>query len=119
MRPAEISVAEIDAETNAEIRRVLLEHYKAGEQIHGAAAYIRDAGAERLDHDERFGTLWRREIPGDEPIVLLEVINSSRELGGGFKHYWLRVPPHIKTAQEAAAWTFNVPPERYAPTIET
>ena len=119
VRPAEISIAMIDAETNAEVRRVMIERYKNGEQIHGAGAYMLDAGGARLDYDERFGTLWRRDIPGDEPIVVLEVINTSREPDGGFKHYWLRVPPNMKTAREAAAWTFDVPPDRYAPTIET
>jgi len=90
-----------------------------GEEIHGVAAFIRDARAERLDHDERYGTLWRRNIPGDEPIVMIEVVNRTPELDGRFKHYWLRVPPGVRTAREAVAWTFNMPAGRYAPEIET
>jgi hypothetical protein len=119
MAPAKITVAEIDNEPNAEVRRVLIERCKSGGEIHGPAAYMRDAGGRRIDHDEGFGTLWRREIGGDEPIVMLEVINATRESDGSFKHYWLRVPPGMKTAREATAWTFDIPVERYAPIIET
>lgn len=64
-------------------------------------------------------TLWHREIPNDEAIVLLEVINSTRETDGHFKYYWLRVPPTMTKAREAAAWTFDLPVEKYAPMIET
>ena len=73
----------------------------------------------RVDHDEKFGTLWRRELSDDEPIVMLEVVNATRERDGSSKHYWLRVPPTMTTAREAAAWTFDRAPEDYAPSIET
>jgi hypothetical protein len=117
--PQQISLEKIDAEQNAEIRRVMIDRYKHGKEIHGAAAYMRDAGGTRLDHDERFGTLWHREVIGDEPIVMLEVVNSTREPDGSFKHYWLRVPPTVKTSREASAWTFNIKPSEYAPLVET
>jgi hypothetical protein len=117
--PAQIDVARIGAETNAEIRRVMIERYRHGENVSGSAAYVRDSGAKRLDHDERFGTLWRRDLPNDEPIVMIEVINSTPEPDGRFKRYWLRVPPGTKTAHEAVAWTFGVPAKDYAPTVET
>src|SRR4029077_9845682 len=119
VRPDWITVKHIDTETNAEVRRVMIERYKHGEEIRGAAAYMRDAGGKTLDHDERFGTLWRRELDGDEPIVILEVINSTREADGSFKHYWLRVPPDIKTAHAASAWSFDIPVKDYAPAVET
>ena len=119
VRPDWITVKHIDEEENAEVRRVMIERFKHGEDIHGAAAYMRDAGGKTLDHDERFGTLWRREVADDEPIVILEVINSTREPDGHFKHYWLRVPPNMKTAHEASAWTFDIPVKDYAPLIET
>jgi len=125
LRPDQITIARIDHEINAEVRRAMIERYRHGEEIHGAAAFIRDAGGERLDHDERYGTLWRRLIrgsrsaPPDEPIVMIEVVNRTREPDGRFRHYWLRVPPTMRTAREAVAWTFNVPAERYAPEKET
>ena len=118
-RPQEITIASIDKEQNAEVRRVMIDRYHHDAEIKGAAAYIRDAGGKRLDHDESFGTLWRREVNDDEPIVMLEVVNSTREPDGSFKKYWLRVPPTITKAQEAAAWTFDVPAKDYDPQIET
>jgi hypothetical protein len=74
---------------------------------------------ERLDHDEHYGTLWRRNIPDDEPIVMIEVVNRTREPDGSFKRYWLRVWPTTQTAREAVAWTFNMPAEQYSPERET
>jgi hypothetical protein len=118
-RPHEITVETIDNEPNAEVRRVLIDRYRVGEEISGAAAFMRDAGGKRLDHDERFGTLWRRELPDDESIVLLEVVNATAERDGTRRHYWLRVPPTMTTAHEAAAWTFDRASEEYAPEIET
>jgi hypothetical protein len=115
LRPDRITVAHIDREANAEVRRVMIERYRHGEEVHGPAAFIRDAGAVRLDHDERYGTLWRRNVPGDEPIVAVEVVNSTRAPDGSFKRYWLRVPPEMSTAREAVAWTFGLRATQYAP----
>jgi hypothetical protein len=117
--PSQIDIARIDKQTNAEVRRVMIDRYRHGEEVSGAAAFIRDAGSERLDHDERFGTLWRRNVPDDEPIVMIELVNSTPEPGGRRKRYWLRVPPNMTTAHEAVAWTFNVPAKDYAPKVET
>jgi hypothetical protein len=118
-QPREITHEKIDAETNAEIRRVMIDRYRHGEEVHGAAAYVRNTGGQRIDHDERYGTLWHRNVQDDEPIVMLEVINSTREPDGRFKRYWLRVPPQITKAHDAVAWTFGVPAKDYAPKIET
>jgi hypothetical protein len=115
----DIDVASIDAEANAEVRRVMIELYRHGEEVSGAAAYFRDAGGERLDHDERYGTLWRRNVPDDEPMVMVEVVNSTPEPDGSRKRYWLRVPPQMRTAREAVAWTFGKSPQEYAPAAET
>ena len=53
VRPDWITLKHIDAEENAEVRRVMIERYKDGSEIHGSAAYILDAGGKKLDHDER------------------------------------------------------------------
>jgi hypothetical protein len=118
-RPREISVKRIDAEQNAEVRRIMIQRYRHGEEIAGPAAFLRDSGGERLDHDESYGTLWRRNVPDDEPIVMIEVVNRTPEPDGRFKRYWLRVPPTMRTAHEAVAWTFDMPAEQYAPELET
>jgi hypothetical protein len=118
-KPLDITREIIDNEANAEVRRVMIERFRLGEEVFGAAAYVRSGGGKRLDHDERFGTLWRREVPNDEAICMLEVVNSTREPTGEFKRYWLRVPPDMTTAHQASAWTFGKTPEEYAPQIET
>jgi hypothetical protein len=106
--PELITVAMIELEQNSEVRRVMIERYRSGEEINGMAAFVRDAGRERIDHDERFGTLWRRRIPYEEPIALLEVVNATPERDGRSEHYFLRVPPTISRAHEAVAWTFGL-----------
>jgi hypothetical protein len=118
-RPQEISIQQIDNEQNAEVRRVMIERYRHGAEVSGPAAFVRDAGGECLDHDERFGTLWRRNIPDDEPVVMIELVNSTREPDGSFKRYWLRVPPQMRSSHEAVAWTFGVEAKDYVPVIET
>jgi len=113
-----LDVARIRDEKNAEIRRVLVDRY-------GAAKYMQDVGAKRVHHD-RFGELYRVEMPGDEPIEMVKVQNSTPEPDGSVKSYWLRVKPGAKTAHEAVASTFVNPQtgkrmtaEEYQPIVET
>ncbi|MDY0242181.1 MAG: hypothetical protein RBR34_08390 [Rhodospirillaceae bacterium] len=80
--PETITTGKIDAEQNAEVRRVMTDRYRRGEDVSGVAAFLRDGGAELLDHDDRFGRLLRREVPGDEPIVLVHVLNPTPEPEG-------------------------------------
>ena len=110
----QISLGAIDEERNVEVRRVMIDRYKTGEELSGAARYIKDIKAEILDHDEQWGTLRFRHMQNDEPIVMLEVVNGSPEPDGTFKHYWLRVPPTISTALDAVAWTYGMSGKEYA-----
>lgn len=54
-----------------------------------------------------------------EPILFLKVINSTPELDGSYKPYYLCVPPTAKTCREAVAWTFRMNADEYAPSQET
>jgi hypothetical protein len=65
------------------------------------------------------GNLWRAEMPGDEPLVMIEVRNATPDPDGSRRTFWLRVPPEVLTAVEGVAWTFDLPPERYHPLVET
>jgi hypothetical protein len=112
--PAAITAREIHAEANLEVRRVLLERM-------GYERYLREGGG-KLMSDDGFGRLWRcRPMPGEaEVLVLVEVVNASLEPDGSRKRYFLRVPPHLRTARAAVAWTFGfAEPERYEPRLET
>ena len=106
-----LTVKQIDKEQNAEVRRVMLELY-------GEASYLQASGALPI-HSDKFGVLYRKEIPGDEPLVMVRVVNSTPEATGGPKVYYLRVPPTIETAHEAVAWTFNVEAKNYKPIMES
>lgn len=101
----------IAAESNAELRRVMLE-------VYGYDRYLADTGAKPLDRDET-GVLWRIDLPGDEPIVMVEVVNSTPEPDGSSRTYYLRVPPTTRTAREGVAWTFGDEAADYRPEKET
>ena len=109
--PASITVARIDAEQNAEFRRVMIERY-------GQSRFLVDGGAKVIASDD-YGTLYRRELAGDEPIVMVKVVNSTAELDGSFKDYFIRVPQTVKTAREAVAWSFGKTADKYSPSVQT
>lgn len=111
MRPESITVTQIDTETNAEVRRVMMERM-------GFERYLIESGTKPI-HSDDYGDLYRREIPGDEPLVMVRVINSTPEADGSFRNYMLRVSPTAKTAREAVAWTFGKSEAEYAPGVET
>jgi hypothetical protein len=101
----------IRAETNAELRRVMLEHY-------GYDRYLADSRAEPVHRDET-GILWRISLPDDEDILTVEVVNSTPEPDGTSRTYWLRVPPTTRTAKQGVAWTFGLEAEAYEPERQT
>jgi hypothetical protein len=107
----EFAAQEIDAQTNLELRRVMVERY-------GVERYLFATGAERVQEDE-CGVLYRKEMSGDENLAMVQVINSTAEPDGTFKHYFLRVPPQMETAREAVAWTFGLAEHDYEPTLQT
>lgn len=110
--PESITIESIEAETNVELRRIMIQRY-------GVERYTEDSGAKVIDSDE-FGTLYKKEQQSDEPIVIVKVINASPEPDGSPpKQYFLRVPPHIVTAKEAVAWTFNMSDQDYQPSEQS
>jgi hypothetical protein len=106
-----LRMQDIQAQANAELRRVMLESY-------GFDRYLRDAGATRV-HQDGTGILWRAEFDDDQPLVMVEVLNATPEPDGTHRTYWLRVPPTVGSAREAVAWTFGLNADRYRPLRET
>lgn len=93
--PASITVSEIEHESNAELRRVMIERY-------GWTRYITDCGARVVDQVPedhpvlglRGARLLVKELAGErEPIVYLEMINSTAEADGTHKRYLERIDP--------------------------
>jgi len=93
-QPSRITVATIESEQNSEIKRVMIERF-------GWDRYAQESGAEVVDHDERWGTLYRR-VAGTEPILWLGVINRSPEPDGSFRRYVLPVHPELRPLPDPA-----------------
>jgi hypothetical protein len=109
-RPEQLTVQQIRDEPRVAVRQVMLERY-------GSERYLRNAAAERVSHDD-VGTLWSAPL-GAEGLVVVEVRNSTPEPDGRYTTYWLRVPPEVRTAHEAVAWTFGLSADDYHPILET
>lgn len=109
--PEKLSAKKILAETNAEVRRVMIERM-------GYLEFALDAGAKELDRDTDPGgprRLLRIELEGDEPLVGLACACPSTG-----RQYLLRVPPDIKSCHQAAAWMAGFDdPKKYKPVVET
>ena len=109
--PETIKAKEALAQTNAEIRRVMIERM-------GFERFFEEAKAKKIDKDTDPGgkrELLRIVMKDDEDIVCLSCSCPSTQ-----RHYLLRVPPTIMTCHAAAAWMagFN-DPSKYKPVIET
>jgi hypothetical protein len=128
MHPEQLSVAEIESEPDVEVRRVMIERYDQ-------ARYLTESGAKEIHRDD-FGVLYRKEIPDDEPIVMVKVVNSTPNPDGTFKDYFLRVRPECRplpvpgrrkrlgdpqplTAYNAVASTFGMAGDEYILEMET
>lgn len=111
LHPERLSALEIDATPNIEQRRVLID-------LFGTARYIQESGAEIIDQDD-VGILYRKRMTRDEAIVMVRVKNSTPEPDGTFREYFLRVPPTMRTAREAVAWTFSMESHEYRPEKQT
>jgi len=82
------------------------------------ARYLKESGAVVLDASD-YGTLYKADMGEDEPIVMVEVTNSTPEPDGSFKHYTIRVDPTLERALDAVAWTFGMTGEEYAPLTQS
>ena len=93
--PQQITTAAIEAQNNAELRRVMIDRY-------GPARYVTDSGAivvQKTPDDHpmvglRSAALLFKAVPDDEPIVYVDLLNSTPEPDGSVKRYMLRVSPH-------------------------
>ena len=109
------SVEMIVAEPDISTRRTAIDRF-------GVTAFVKEAGTvidSDLDRQGQMRRLWQAPRQGDNPIILVEVVNSTPEPDGSHRHHWLRVPPQIRRCQDAVAWTFGISPAAYEPTFES
>ena len=109
---------DVENEENQEVKRVMIEHFRnpeTGEE--GQHEYLKASNAQKLSTDD-WGTLWKKEIEEDEPLMMVEVLNSTAEPDGHFKTYFLRVDPNAYGGLEklppraAIASTFRDPEDQ-------
>ena len=111
--PDILTVSEVLSHPNAECRYV-------GIKIIGHEAIRKEKCCKRIHICKKTG-MELFSITGifEEPICFLKVINSTAELDGTFKNYYLCVPPNMLKCKEAVAWTFGMTAKEYAPSQET
>lgn len=131
---ASITIKRIRDETNAEVRRVMIELY-------GYDRYCADAGLTLVDECSdnhklvglRTAKLWRDDSVGEQ-LALLDMLNSTPEPDGSVRRYVIAVDPNAyggRAAREclaamASTWRrrsdnslFYASPEDYAPMAES
>jgi hypothetical protein len=106
LHPETLTAERVLGERNIEVRRALIE-------IVGREALLTQANARVVD-DDACGTLLALDVPRDEAIFALRVTCPSTG-----NVYFLRVPPGIRRAHHARAWTFDELPANFAPLVET
>ncbi|MBZ0185112.1 MAG: hypothetical protein K8F91_02595 [Candidatus Obscuribacterales bacterium] len=110
-RANSVSINQILSEENAEIRRILLDMF-------GEERFVQESGATVI-HQDKYGVLYHYAFNSDEPLMMVRVRNSTPELDGTYKDYYLRVPPGMTKAKEAVAWTFGLRADEYDPEHES
>jgi hypothetical protein len=104
--PSRITARSIDRELDPVVRRCMID-------IITPERYIAMGSAVRISQDDT-GTLWRKLWWGFDAWAAVEVINGTPEPDGTRKHYFLQVPPTVRTAREAVAWTYGLSEHQYA-----
>ncbi len=123
--PARLTVDAIHQETNAEIRRVMIELY-------GLDRYVRDAQFEVLDTDVDPVGQPRRLLRRDD-VMVVELTNSTEDADGTRRKYHVACEPSLRpmmaggrlgepqkaTALNAVASTYGMRGEDYVLAMET
>ncbi len=107
LQPETLTREDFLRERNVEVRRVMME--RMGRRV------ISELGGRLIDAGPR-GHLYEVDLPDDPERVAHYVWVQDASTP---RQYFLRVPPQIRTAAEAVAWTFSLTIEAYQPLRET
>ena len=126
--PETLTPEQIIGEPNAEVRRVMMERHGYDRLLQEANAAVLHEDTDSQGHPRR---LLRLDVPDDEPIVMVQVTNSSPEPDGSHRVYMLRVHPDLRplgvagaraqkmTCEAAVASTFGMRDAEYELAVET
>jgi hypothetical protein len=123
--PERVTVADIEKETNEEVRRIMIERY-------GIGRYVRDAQFEVVDADmDKLGQ--PRRLLKRDGMFVVELTNSTEDADGTRRMYHVSVEPSLRpllpngglgepqamTALNAVASTYGMRGEEYLLQCET
>jgi len=112
-KPETLQVEEILKHPNNEVRY-------AGIRIIGFNKVLANKNVKMIENDkEHERMLFEVSNVFQNPFRVVKVFNSTPEIDGTSKEYFLIVPATIKTCQEAVAWTFKKEANEYKPEVET
>ena len=126
--PETLTVQEILAQPNIEVRHILIRKKGFGVFLKEAQAVMIDSDCESNNSNPR--KLYKFEFPPIEiiegvslpdcdPLVVLHLVDSAKKRLGEPADVFFRVPPNMETCAQAVAWTFGVEnPEDYRPSLE-
>ena len=80
------------------------------------ATSVKNEGRIVLAHGEVTGHAHAIDVAEAEEFTMAEAAGAVCRF---LKQYMIRVPPTVRTAQEAVAWTFGLEAETYHPALES
>ena len=110
-QPTSLTLARINTEKNAEVRRVMIERF-------GFDRYLRDGQIQEVQRDD-FGRLYRKQVGTEPAMQFVRVVNSTPEPDGTCKEYVLPVRNTVRTAHEAVASSFGLDTATYNPSFQS
>src|SRR5712671_3789525 len=103
--PSRITPSAIRGERQPELRRCMIERF-------GVERFVRET-VPRPASEDRYGKLWRCDFGDDDPYAVVEVEDGTTGSDGRRRKHFLSVPPEMRTAHEAVAWSYGLAREQY------
>ena len=111
--PETLTSEQILKEENAEVRRVMCERLGWDKFVEQAKLVLIDECDDPGNFPNKIRLYDTPEQVLGVPVRLMLVTNATPKLNGEIPRYGVTVPAEIRTAGEAAAWSFDVPIETY------
>lgn len=99
-RRQEVTAKAIDREHDPTVRRCMID-------IMTPERFIREGDAVTVAEDET-GVLWNKTWTAWDAWAAVQVQNGTPEPDGTYRQYFLQVPPTVRSARQAVAWTYGL-----------